>query len=69
VEQIYVTPEKEFEIITRVGDQVILFGDTTAMAGKFKKLEIFYSEALNRRGWNEYKSLNLKFRNQIICKK
>lgn len=69
IEQVFVTPEKEFELITRVGDQLILFGDTSSMAGKFKKLELFYSEALNRNGWNQYKSLNLKFRNQIICKK
>ena len=36
---------------------------------KFKKLELFYKNILPTKGWNYYESVNLKFKNQIVCTK
>ncbi len=69
VDQIFVNESGEFELIPRVGDHRIIFGDTTRMAQKFRKLEIFYREGLAFTGWNRYDTLNLKFYNQIVCTK
>lgn len=69
IEQVYVNPDKEFELIPKVGNHTILFGDTSQTEGKFKKLEVFYREGLNTDGWNDYKTINVKFKNQIICKR
>lgn len=68
-EQIYVNGNKEFELIPRAGDHRILFGDTSEMKQKLEKLRIFYTEGLNHTGWNQYDTLNLKFRNQVVCSK
>lgn len=70
IQQIYVNKDKEMEIVPMVGDQRIIFGDTVAMDEKFKKLMTFYQEGLNTTGWwDKYSSINLKFKNQIVCTK
>ena len=70
VQQIYINDEKDMEIVPMVGNQKIIFGDTTAMDEKFKKLLTFYQQGLNTTGWwNKYSTINLKFKNQIVCTK
>lgn len=70
VQQIYVNSEKDMEIVPLAGDQKIIFGDTTAMDEKFKKLFTFYQQGLNTTGWwDKYSVINLKFKNQIVCTK
>jgi cell division protein FtsQ len=68
--QIYVNPDKDLEIVPMAGDQKIIFGDTTQMDEKFRKLMTFYQQGLNTTGWwNKYSTINLKFKNQIVCTK
>jgi cell division protein FtsQ len=67
IEQIYLNDEKEFELIPKIGNNTILFGDTEDMKEKFEKLIVFYRKGLNTIGWNKYKFINLKFKNQIVC--
>jgi|AntRauTorcE11898_2_1112593.scaffolds.fasta_scaffold00227_20 cell division protein FtsQ len=69
IEQIYVNPSGEYELIPKVGDQVILLGDLTNLNNKLKKLEAFYKQAMPVNGWNKYKSINLKYKNQVVCSK
>jgi cell division protein FtsQ len=52
---------------TQVSKQKIEFGRPEQLEDKFRKLKIFYKEILPARGWNTYESVNLKYRNQIIC--
>lgn len=67
VEQIYVTPDMELELIPKVGDYNILIGDSSDLEQKLKKLLIFYKKALSRVGWDKYSVINLKFKDQIVC--
>ena len=70
VRQIYINKDKEMELVPMVGDQKIIFGDTTDMNEKFNKLHTFYLQGLNVTGWwNKYSTINLKFKNQIVCTK
>jgi cell division protein FtsQ len=69
IEQIYVNRKKEFELIPRVGAQIILFGDRSRMEQKFFKLETLYREGFRQKGWNQYKIINLKYNHQVICTK
>jgi cell division protein FtsQ len=70
IHQIYVNDNHDMEIVPVVGNQKIIFGDTTAMQEKFKKLLIFYQQGLSTTGWwDKYSSINLKFKNQIVCTK
>ena len=70
VQQIYINADKDMELVPMVGNQKIIFGDTTAMDEKFKKLFTFYQQGLNTTGWwDKYSTINLKFKNQIVCTK
>ena len=70
IQQIYINKEKDMEIVPTVGNQRIVFGDTSAMEEKFDKLLTFYQQGLNTTGWwDKYSTINLKFKNQIVCTK
>jgi len=69
VSQLYVNKENEFEVIPRVGNHEIIFGEANEIPFKFEKLMVFYKKALPKTGWNEYSTINLKFKNQIVCTK
>lgn len=67
VEQVVITPQREFEIIPTLGDHVILFGDGTDVEKKFNKLLAFYKEGLSKVGWNNYAKINVAFENEVVC--
>ncbi|RLD54531.1 MAG: cell division protein FtsQ, partial [Bacteroidetes bacterium] len=69
IEQIYVTESKEFELIPKVGRQLILFGGIENMEKKFNNLIAFYKKGMKNNGWTKYKTINLKFENQVVCAK
>lgn len=69
IEQLYVNKDMEVELIPRVGNHRIVFGDATDLTAKFRKLRIFYEKGLKMTGWNEYSVINLKFADQVVCTK
>ncbi len=69
IEQIYINVNGEIELVPKVGDQKILLGDTKDLAEKFFKLKIFYKEGLNYTGWKTYDTINLEYKNQVVCTK
>jgi cell division protein FtsQ len=69
ITQVYVKPNGEFELIPRVGGHIIEIGSTRNIEKKLKKLEIFYREGLPKTDWNAYKTINIKYKDQIVCTK
>jgi cell division protein FtsQ len=69
IEQIFVTAESEFLLIPKIGDHTIVFGNSENMEEKFEKLMVFYKEGLSRVGWDKYSTINLKYKDQIVCTK
>lgn len=69
IQQIHVTPEKELELVPRVGDHIIFLGKPEQFEEKLSRLKAFYEKALNKVGWNKYSRISLEFNNQIICTK
>lgn len=70
VDQVYVTQENEIEIIPVSGMHTICFGKADdRIEEKFNRLKIFYKEGLSKVGWNKYKSIDLKYNNQVVCEK
>ncbi|MEO9802858.1 MAG: cell division protein FtsQ [Reichenbachiella sp.] len=59
---------QEVVLEPQVTKQEIMFGKPEDIDNKFKKLMIFYKQILPYKGWNSYTSVNLKFKNQIVCK-
>ena len=67
--QIFVNRKKEFELVPRVGAQIILFGDGNQISQKFFKLGTLYREGFRQKGWNHYEIIKLKYNHQVICTK
>ncbi|MDP4681022.1 MAG: cell division protein FtsQ [Cyclobacteriaceae bacterium] len=58
----------ELTIHPQVTKQTVLFGTADNYQDKFKRLKIFYKEILPSNGWNSYSEVNLKYKEQIVCK-
>lgn len=69
IEQIYINQKKDIELVPRVGNHTIVIGTVDNLAEKFDNLRAFYEQGLSKYGWNKYKTINLKFKNQIVCTK
>ncbi len=68
ITQAYINKEREIELYPAIGNQKILFGTGTDIADKFEKLKIFYTQGLNSvNGWDRYSTINLKYKNQVVC--
>lgn len=68
-EQIFVGKDKKFTIIPKVGRQKIHIGRYRDIPDKFERLKIFYKESLPYEGWQKYKSIDLEFDGQVVCKR
>ena len=66
IAQVYVNADQEIELIPRVGSQRILLGNADSLDVKFKNLLGFYKQALPQVGWAAYKTINIKYTNQVI---
>ena len=67
IQQIHINKNYEFELIPRVGHHRILFGEQGQIIEKFENLMIFYKKGLNKIGWKDYKTISLKYKDQIVC--
>ena len=69
IEQICVFPNKEVELIPRVGRFRIVLGALDDFEEKLNKLRLFYDQAIPKVGWDKYSVIDLKYKNQIVCTK
>lgn len=67
--QYYVNADHELELIPRVGEHSVLIGDLSDLDEKFEKLLVLYKLGFDEQAWREYRLVNLKFKDQVICKK
>ncbi|MDR1103719.1 MAG: cell division protein FtsQ/DivIB [Tannerella sp.] len=69
IEQIYVHSEREVELVPRAGNCRIMLGSLDDFRTKLEHLQLFYEQAIPKIGWEKYETINLKYRNQIVCTK
>jgi cell division protein FtsQ len=69
VDQIYVDDRNQIDLIPRVGNHRIHLGTFENYEGKMRNLAAFYDKVIPEVGWNKYSSINLEFRDQIVCKR
>lgn len=60
---------QQYELKTRVGDQKILLGDLKGIDKKIANLKVFYKKTMLDGTYTKYKTINLKFSDQIVCEK
>ncbi|RDB03795.1 cell division protein FtsQ/DivIB [Runella aurantiaca] len=67
VAEVIVANDSELTLMPQVGQHQIDFGLPDDFEVKFEKLKIFYKNILPLKGWEKYKRVSVKFRNQIVC--
>ncbi|MFZ1751345.1 MAG: hypothetical protein WAU01_14190 [Saprospiraceae bacterium] len=67
IEQAHVESDGTGDIvlIPKLGREKLIFGTSRDMEDKFDKLKIFYRDGIPKLGWSRYKTLNLKYTNQV----
>jgi len=69
IEQIHIREDLKIELVTRVGDAIIVLGKLDNFESKLKKLNKLYSHGFNTIGWNKYKTIDLQYKDQVVCTK
>ena len=66
--QIYLKDAHNVFLVPRLGEFVVIVGDTNDLSEKFSKLHVFLDH-IDKIGWNRYSAINLSYANQIVCTK
>lgn len=59
----------EVELVPRTGDHTILFGAIEDVEEKFDRLLAFYENGLGNIGWDNYRTISVKYKGQVVCRK
>lgn len=66
---IHKSAEKDFLLMTRIGSHKINLGGIENLEVKFKNLKAFYNYTMTNKTIENYKIINLKYDNQVVCTK
>ncbi len=69
IEQVYVESEDNVILTPLFGDQLIEMGSLENYQEKLRNLKTFYKKVLAKNNWNKYKSISLKYKDQIVAKR
>jgi len=67
IQQIFVDEKSDMILIPEVGNHIVIFGRGDNIDKKFRRLKLFYEKAPFIEGWDKYDTINIKFKDQIIC--
>ena len=59
----------EIELVPRMGSHTVIFGSPDDAEEKLAKLLTFYRRGLRNIGWEEYRTINVKYKEQVVCTK
>lgn len=66
--QIHVSGNGELTLVPREGNERFLFGKPDSLEEKFGKMEKYYTTILPEKGPSKYKTVDVRFDGQIVCK-
>lgn len=66
--QIHVQKNGELILVPRNGKEKFLFGQPDSINEKFSKMERYYTTIVPEKGADRYKTVDVRFSNQIVCK-
>lgn len=69
IEQIHIEKNGNLLLTPLVGNHIIEFGEINNYEKKLQKMKAFYEQVLAKNNWNKYKTISLKYNNQVIAKR
>ncbi len=67
IDQVNINNQGNYDMVPKMGDYILKFGDGSDFENKFNRLEEFYRQVLQKKGWNYYSAINVGFSDQIIA--
>ncbi|MDR0768994.1 MAG: hypothetical protein LBE71_03715 [Dysgonamonadaceae bacterium] len=67
IAQIYISYDQDVVLTPIVGNHRIVLGKIENYKENLSKLRAFYDKGLSKIGWNRYSTINLKYKNQVVC--
>jgi cell division protein FtsQ len=67
IEQVDIKPEGNFEMLLKIGNTVVLFGNAADATAKLERMKLFYRKVIPKAGWNYYSSINVQYSNQVVA--
>lgn len=69
IDQIIIDRKDEVILVPRAGNHVIQLGRYENFEVKLRNLAAFYEKVMPEAGWDRYSVINLKYDDQIVCKR
>lgn len=69
IDQVDITAQRNFEMIPKIGNNIIVFGDANDAEEKLKKLQLFYKKVIVKAGWSNYSVVDVQFKGQVVAKR
>jgi len=69
IEQVFIQENGELLLVPQVGGYLIEFGTPEDYELKLRNLKAVYQQGFKNMGWNRYKAISVKYRNQVVCTK
>lgn len=69
ISHIYVNSKGEYDLVPVIGDHIIKLGSLENLNEKLQNLEAYYKKNLTRDNWDNYRTINLSYKDQIVCTK
>ena len=69
IEQVHVENNGDVILTPLVGDHIIELGKLDNYEEKLRNMKAFYKKVLANDNWNKYKSVSLKYKNQVVAKR
>lgn len=66
--QISVGADGGLTLIPREGEERFIFGQPSSIQEKFSKMERYYTTIIPEKGASYYKTVDVRFRNRIVCR-
>ena len=57
----------EFELMPKLGNHIIQFGNAEKIEPKFDRLLLFYKKIMHKTGWNYYSTLDVRYDKQLVA--
>lgn len=66
--QIYLNSAKQMELVSTIGNHIVLFGTEENATEKLANLKQVYQNGIPRMGFDRYAQLDVRFKNRVIAK-
>lgn len=67
VSQVDITPQRTYQLVPQLGNQVIELGDATDLDDKLNRLYTFYKQVWAKTGFEKYEKVDVQYAGQVVA--